>query len=348
MKGAALDRFLLRKQGRHWDGVLTPGFTVADLSPSALANFRKKAAKSKRLSAELLAESDPVLLEKLKLTEHDYLKRAAVMLFHEDPECIVTGAYVKIGYFRTDSDLLYHDEIHGDLFSQVEKTVDLLLTKYLRAGISYEGVQRVEAFPVPEPALREAVINAIVHKDYASAIPIQISVYHNKLMIWNAGQLPDDWTIESLLAKHASAPSNPDLANTFFRVAFMESWGRGIDLIRNACRAAGNPEPAFRWDNGLWVEFGLQGTGTEAEVTGEMTGEVTGKVTGKTPVEVVGKAPAQILNLLQESPYLTVPEISRRISKSESTVQRGLRKLQDAGRLKRIGPDKGGHWEVQQ
>ena len=103
LKGAALDRFLLAKQGRHWDGVPMPHFTVADLSPLSLATFRKRATKSRRLSAELLAEPDGVLLDKLKLFEHGYLKRAAVMLFHDDPERVVTGAYVKIGYFRTDS-----------------------------------------------------------------------------------------------------------------------------------------------------------------------------------------------------------------------------------------------------
>ena len=65
-----------------------------------------------------------------------YLKRAAVLLFHEDPEICVTGAYVKVGYFRTNADLLYHDEIHGDLFSQVDKTLDLVMTKYLRASIA--------------------------------------------------------------------------------------------------------------------------------------------------------------------------------------------------------------------
>ena len=338
LKGAALDRFLLRKQGRHWDGVPIPHFTVADLSPQALATFRKRATKSKRLSAELLAEPDAVLLDKLKLFEHGYLKRAAVMLFHDDPERVVTGAYVKIGYFRTDSDLLYHDEIHGDLFSQVETTLDLLLTKYLRAGISYEGVQRIEAFPVPEPALREAVINAIAHKDYASAIPIQVSVYHDKLMIWNAGQLPQDWTIEHLTAKHASAPYNPDIANAFFRVAFMESWGRGIDLIRNVCRAAGKPEPAFRWDNGLWVEFAWQEARTPVETPGKTLVETPGKTQGKTP--------ARILELLQKNPNLTVPDIALQISKSESAVQRGILKLQIAGRLKRAGSRKSGYWEV--
>ena len=72
-------------------------------------------------------------------------------------------------FFRNDADLLYHDEIHGDLFSQATRTVDLLLTKYLKAGIRYEGIQRVETFPVPDAALREAVLNALIHKDYASA-----------------------------------------------------------------------------------------------------------------------------------------------------------------------------------
>jgi ATP-dependent DNA helicase RecG len=70
LKGAALDRFLLRRQGRHWDGVPVPGFTVADLSAAALAGFRKRAAKSNRLSPELLAETDVVLLDKLRLFEN--------------------------------------------------------------------------------------------------------------------------------------------------------------------------------------------------------------------------------------------------------------------------------------
>ncbi len=338
LKGAALDKFLLRKQGKHWDGVPIPYFKVADLSPKALATFRKKAMNSQRLSAELLAEPDEVLLDKLKLFEHGYLKRAAVMLFHEDPERVVTGAYVKIGYFRTDSDLLYQDEIHGDLFSQVETTLDLLFTKYLRAGISYEGIQRIEAFPVPEPALREAVINAIAHKDYASAIPIQISVYHDKLMIWNAGQLPLDWTIEKLTAKHASAPYNPDIANAFFRSAFMESWGRGIDLMRNACQTAGKPTPAFHWDNGLWVAFAFH----EAQMQVETPGKTPGKTLGKVP----GKTPDRILELLQKNPNLTVFDIALEISKSESAVQRSILKLQNAGRLRRRGSRKGGCWEV--
>ena len=70
---------------------------------------------------------------------------------------------------------------------------------------------------------------------------ISISVYHHKLIIWSPGQLAQDWTLERLTSKHASDPSNPDIANAFFRVAFMESWGRGIEFICSACHAAGEP-----------------------------------------------------------------------------------------------------------
>ena len=104
IKGAALDRFLLRKQGRTWDGVPVPGVTVADLSKGAIRAFRKQSFDSGRMDPAALKEPDTGLIEKLKLTEGDYLKRAAVLLFHPDPQYFVTGAFTKIGFFRSESE----------------------------------------------------------------------------------------------------------------------------------------------------------------------------------------------------------------------------------------------------
>ena len=95
LTGAALDKFLLRKQGRHWDGVPVPYVSVGDLDAKALAYFRKQAMQSQRLSSEILNEPDQALLDKLHLTEGTYLKRAAVLLFHPDPERYVTGGLCK-------------------------------------------------------------------------------------------------------------------------------------------------------------------------------------------------------------------------------------------------------------
>lgn len=91
---------------------------------------------------------------------------------------------------------------------------------------------------------------------FRSGISIQISVYPDKLMIWNPGKLPPNWTVEKLLDKHASQPFNPDVANLFFRAGMIESWGRGIERIMQTCAEAGVPTPEVSCDvNGLWMSF---------------------------------------------------------------------------------------------
>ena len=257
LKGAALDNFLLKKQGKHWDSVLVPNVSVADLKQETFDFFRKKGVKSKRLDNDVLTDSNELLLENLQLTENNYLKRAAVLLFHPKPEKFVTGAFIKIGYFESDSDLIFQDEVRGNLFEQVEKTLELLFTKYIKAIISYEGKFRVENYEYPYDAVREAIHNAVAHKDYTGGIPIQISVYKDKIMIWNFGQLPENWTMEKLSkSKHPSMPFNPDIANAFFRCGYIETWGRGFSKMTTQCLSVGLPEPLYYYDmSGFWIVF---------------------------------------------------------------------------------------------
>lgn len=250
LKGAALDRFLMRRYGRTWDSVPLPGITVRKLSADAFSTFRKLAKLSERMTAADLKGSRESLLEKLRLVEGKYLTRAAVLLFHPDPQQFFTGAYVKIGFFRNASDVVYHDLVEGDLFSQATETVGMLRAKYMKAAITYEGIQRVETYPVPFEALREAILNAIIHKDYATHTPIQIKVYEDRMTIWNPGHLPENWTPEKVMQQHSSKPFNPEIANTFFRSGEIEMWGRGIERIMDECRTAGFPDPLIQYDAG--------------------------------------------------------------------------------------------------
>ena len=256
LKGAALDRFLLGKLGRHWDDIPVPGVTVDELDPAAFKLFRDAGARSGRVDEAVLKDSNRVILDNLQLREGNYLRRAAMLLFHETPERFVPGAYVKIGFFRTDADLAYQDEVHGNLFLQAKTTLGLLLTKYMKAYISYEGIQRVERFLFPKDALRELILNALVHRDYSTGAPIQIRVYEDQLWIANDGQLPVGWTVEHLLTRHASKPHNPLIAAAFFRTGDIESWGRGIEKVRAACAANDTDFPTFHSEpGGLMVFF---------------------------------------------------------------------------------------------
>lgn len=249
LKGPSLDKFLLQKKGKRWDGVPVPKVSAKDLKQETFNFFRKRAFKSQRIEEDILTDSNELLLENLQLKENEFLKRAAILLFHSNPENFVTGAYIKIGYFETDDDLKFQDEIHGNLFEQIEKTMDLLFTKYIKAAISYEGISRVETYEYPKDAVREALLNAVAHKDYSGGVPIQISVYSDKINIWNEGQLPENWTVKNLLEKHASRPYNPDIANALFRSGYIESWGRGTIKIIRDCKQAGIPEPVFSYDS---------------------------------------------------------------------------------------------------
>ena len=256
LKGAALDKFLLQKKGKRWDGVPVPKVSVKELKQETFEFFRKRALKSQRIEEDSLTDTNEHLIDNLQLRENEFLKRASILLFHPNPEKFVTGAYIKIGYFETDDDLKFQDEVHGNLFEQIEKTMDLLFTKYIKAEISYEEINRVEKYEYPKEAVREALLNAIAHKDYSGGVPIQISVYKNKIIFWNEGQLPENWTVKNLLEKHASRPYNPDIANALFRSGYIESWGRGTIKIIKECKQAGIPEPIFSYySSDISVEF---------------------------------------------------------------------------------------------
>jgi len=256
LKGTALDKFMLEKKGKKWDDVPIPNVSVNDLKNETFEFFKKRATISKRIDESILTEDNANILENLRLTEKSYLKRAAILLFHPDPGKYVTGASVKIGYFQTDTELVFQDEVNGNLFEQVEKTIEILFTKYIKAIISYEGIHRVETYEYPKDAVREAILNALAHKDYSIGVPTQISVYDDKLMIWNYGQLPEDWTIKNLMQKHSSIPYNPDISNTFFRAGYIEAWGRGTIKIIEQCKEHGLPNPEFKnTGKDFWVVF---------------------------------------------------------------------------------------------
>ncbi len=310
LKGAGLDRFLLRRYGRTWDSVPVPHVSAADLDPAAVARFRQRALASGRLDPDALAGNDAALLERLRLTEGAYLKRSAVLLFHPDPERFVTGAAIKIGYFASETDLRYQDEVGGDVFSQPAKAHELILTKYLRAGISYEGIRRIERFPMPPSALREALLNAAIHRDYATPAPIQIRVYPDRLRIWNPGQLPEGWTMEKLLGAHFSKPHNPEIAHVFFRAGEIEAWGRGIERVFEACREAGTPQPRIEFEGqDVWFEFPFSKEYLEqaAIASGSGTPEVTPEVAPEVRLVLV-LAGAMTRRELQEALGLRDPE----------------------------------------
>ncbi len=245
LSGPALESFFLRRRGVSWDNMPFPLFRMEDVSDSEVERFRRLAAKRGRIAPDLLTEPKEVLLQKLHLVNNGYLTNAAMLLFAKDPQDWQQGAYIKIGYFESDADLLYQDEIHGSLLEQVDKAIEVICLKYMRAKISCEGIRRIKRYFVPEAALREALLNAVCHKRYESCIPIQVSIYKDRLYVANVGVLPKTWATDNLYGKQEARPYNPNVAAVMYDAGFIESWGRGVERIRSACAAYGLPEPEY-------------------------------------------------------------------------------------------------------
>lgn len=250
LKGNSLNEFLLKKAGKTWDDVVEPRAKLEDIDIVAVEAFKKGATVSKRLPFIADEENIEQILDNLLLLDNGKLKRAGILLFGKNPCRFFINAFVKIGRFgKTDDDLRFQEVVEGNAFQLADKTLEILDRKFLVSPITYEGLQRIENWEYPYEAIREVILNAIVHRDYMGA-PIQISVYDDKLIVWNEGSLPDDLTFEDLKKKHSSRPHNPILASGFFKGGLIEAWGRGTIKIINECKKAGLPEPIIEYASG--------------------------------------------------------------------------------------------------
>jgi ATP-dependent DNA helicase RecG len=255
LAGVALNEFLLKRAGHTWDNVIEEDATFDDIDEATIKKYLRKAEEAGRLP-DIDGLSIPELLEKLRLTKNGKLKRAAIVLFGKDPGKFYPNTFVKIGKFENDDFTIHFQEVEdGNIIQVLEKVLRTLDYKFLIKNISFVGMNRVEMLEYPVPALREMLLNALIHRNYMGA-PTQLRVYDNKLQLWNHGTLPVGITLDQLSKSHSSFPRNPILAGACFLGGYIDSWGSGIMKIVNSCKAAGLPTPTLEEDmDGFMVKL---------------------------------------------------------------------------------------------
>jgi ATP-dependent DNA helicase RecG len=341
LTGFALDELILRKYGRTWDSAPVPRVKQDDFYNDAFDVFRKKAVTSRRLTAEDVEVNNAELLQALKLTEGDYLLKAALLLFHQDPERWCIGSYVKIGYFENDADIIYQDEINGSLISIADRVMDTIYTKYFKGLIRYEGIQRIDDYPMPREVLREAVLNAIVHKDYSSGNPIHIKIYDDKVIIYNNCQIPPNIEPETLLTEISSNQHNPLIAGTFFRSGQIEAWGRGIEKMKKGCIADNLPEPEFKINPMMFsICFHIRNNNKLIENQKIYSANGNGINDG------INDSRQKIIDLMQNNPNITTKMIAQELNLEIKNVDSHIRILKKNDLIERVGAKKNGKWVI--
>ena len=249
LTGPTLNEFLLKKSGKTWDDVIEVRASFTDIDEKAVKVFLAAAQNAGRLP-ENNGLDIPELFEKLRLSENGQLKRAAIILFGKDLGKFYPNTFVKIGRFKKDdADIIFQEVEEANLIFLLQAVLNQLNHKFLIKSIAFEGINRIEKGEYPLAAIREMLLNALVHRNYMGA-PTQIRVYDDKINIWNEGALPEGISLASLKHSHASKPRNPIIADVCFKGGYIDSWVRGTIKILETCKEANLPEPELQERDG--------------------------------------------------------------------------------------------------
>ncbi|MDR3053884.1 MAG: putative DNA binding domain-containing protein [Zoogloeaceae bacterium] len=317
----------------RWENHIAQGWDAARLDRRELVLTLEESIRRGRIEDPGSREPLEILRGLGLLVDGDKLSRAAVALFCKDeiPLPDFPQLLLKVARFKgvTRDEFLDNRQFHGNAFALMRKAERFLIESLpVASRIVPDRMEREDTPLLPVEALREALANAFVHRDYAiGGGSVSVALYDDRLEIISIGDLHFGLTPEALLREHESRPWNPMIANAFYRRGIIETWGRGTLKIARLMREAGLTPPH---------------TTVRAGAAVVLTFDLPQKTPGKTPGKTADLIPA----LLREIPTLSIPELALRLNKSESAVERAIRTLRESGRLARVGSAKGGHWQV--
>ncbi len=242
------ERIILEKHKEElqFDKQICKEASLKDIDKEKVKWFISEAKKQRGLKISDDGLLDDILMY-LKLLQKGKLTNAAVLLFGREPKFIQSEVKcIRFDGNKPVKPYIDFQTIGSNIFDLVDKTEDFVLRNIRKSIWLVPGqIQREEKHEYPLSAIREAIVNAIVHRDYSSPSKVQVRIFNDYIEVWNPGKLPEGWTIEKLKQKHESIPKNPLLFKQFFWIRYVEDVGGGtLDMI-NECKSWGIPEPKF-------------------------------------------------------------------------------------------------------
>ena len=319
-----------------WDSYPAHGKSLEDLDINKVNAFFEKVSTMGRFNLEGTWLEK---LQKLKLVTGDVVSNAAWLLFSKES----TGYNVHLGRLKTPSMIIDDKMLNGTLFDAVEETMRYIIGQ-IKIAFEIKGMptQRTEIFEYPLPALREIVLNAIIHRDYMSPIDMQIKIFDNYITIYNPGGLYGNLTVDQLKNDNYQAIArNKLIAEAFYLTGDIEKYGSGFGRIRKGIKEY----PTMKMEFGEVASGFLWTVSYTKQRVSLAEDNVTEKVVEKV-VEKVTDNQIKILDCIKKDPFISAKKIADQILLSSRKVQENLKKLKDLGLIARIGSDKGGYWKI--
>jgi ATP-dependent DNA helicase RecG len=312
---------LLKASGLSWDASVESRATREDLDKKRIRDYVAVLHQIGRRPIPTRV-SEREVLSKLDLLAGERPTRASILLFGKAPTRFFPSAFIKLGRFRSPTLIVDDRQVFGTLLSQVEETMAWLRER-LQTRFEVTGrPQREVIWEYPLEAVREAIVNAVCHRDYLSSAHIQVRLYDDRLEVWNPGGLPAPLTPADLLRDHDSIPRNPKIATAFFFAGLVEQWGTGTIRMAAALREAGLPPPTF-----------------DAETVGRFRVMIRQDPFTETFLQELGlnNRQLQLVAFIRQHGGITNRDYRQISGLSDETVRKEIKQLRDHGVIEAVG-----------
>jgi len=314
--------------------------TIADVNEDAVKDFMRKAKTAKRIDFDFVDVKST--LHKLHLLHKNQLTHAAEVLF-----CDENLMEVQAAIFAGTDKLTFLDikSFKGNFFS-LRQQAEVYVNGNIKWRADLSESRRKEIPEIPERAISEAIGNSLCHRDYSNPKGNEVAIFKDRIEIYNPGFFPDGVNPEDFFTGHEkSILRNPLIAETMYKSKDIERWGSGIKRIHDECVAVGVRVEFKRLKTGFVVVFYRpkweEGEGLKEGGQKGWSEKVVRKGGQKLSTKQI-----VVRDLINQDPYISRKALSEKLGIHESAVQKHIDALKVKEAIKRIGPDKGGHWEV--
>jgi len=310
-------------------------FTFADISKAKINAFTKEA--DIRIGRTTAVD----FLRSLNVADASRVKNAGILFFAKDVYRHLHQAQMVLLAFKGTNRLHIYDrrDVRDDLLTQFNEAM-AFLKKHLNVRSEIEGVNRRDIYEIPLEVLREAVVNALMHRDYSvTGTQVSVEVHDDRVEIVNPGGLPKGLPPEKFGS--LSIRRNELIADLFFRLDKVERVGMGIPKMKETMLAAGLREPTFDPDGFFRAVFPRS-----PEFARKDEAEDLDKSVQESVQESIQEIIQGIVRLITENPNATRQQMAQTLGVSDVRVKYCLRKMQEKNIIRRVGPTKGGHWKV--
>ncbi len=338
-----------------WERQKAESINLDDLNENRLRGAIRLGVERGRMLETTLTENITTILDKLHLLTDGVPNNAAAALFttkiNEYPQFKLRMARF-VG--TNKNEFIDNVRAEGNIFDLLDAGMSFFF-KHLSQSGKIVGFERKEQLEVPAEALREALINAICHRQYEKYnLTIGISIYDDRVEIENPGAFPKQLSVEKIREPHLSYPYNPTIAEVLFKTTFLENWGSGISRIIEKCKECNLPEPEWTSNGGFVIitfRRPINDTNEPINDTNEPINDTNEPINDTNePIndtnEPINKKQQLIIQLIISDPCITQNEISQKLGLSIITIKRHMKEMKNKQIIKYVGNKKSGHWEI--